>query len=76
MSRVPNLAGRLREKSRSKFRSPIRSGTVVVRVNRSGHARRARVDSGFTVAFAQEVRTTGTNFGGFESMRGSSTFSA
>jgi len=71
MSRVPNLAGRLRDGEQIKVPfATSASGTVVVRVNLN-QATLDELESipGFTVAFAQEVMDYRTNFGGFESTR-------
>src|SRR5438094_7509070 len=71
MSRVPNLAGRLRDGEQIKVPfATSASGTVVVRVNLN-QATLEELESipGFTAAFAHEVMDYRTNFGGFESTR-------
>ena len=71
MSRVPNLAGRLRDGEQIKVPfAKSASGTVVVRVNLN-QATLEELESipGFTAAFAHEVIDYRTNFGGFESTR-------
>ena len=71
MSRVPNLAGRLRDGEQIKVPfTKSASGTVVVRVNLN-QATLEELESipGFTAAFAKEVMDYRTNFGGFESTR-------
>ena len=71
MSRVPNLAGRLRDGEQIKVPfAKSASGTVVVRVNLN-QATLEELESipGFSVAFAQECIDYRTNFGGFQSTR-------
>jgi competence protein ComEA len=71
MSRVPNLAGRLRDGEQVKVPfARSASGTVAVRMNLN-QATLGELESipGFTAAFAQEVMDYRTNFGGFESTR-------
>ena len=71
MSRVPNLAGRLRDGEQIKVPfTKSASGTVVVRVNLN-QATLEELESipGFTAAFAKEVMDYRTSFGGFESTR-------
>jgi competence protein ComEA len=71
MSRVPNLAGRLRDGEQIKVPfAKSASGTVVVRVNlNQATLEELELIPGFTVAFAQECIDYRTNFGGFESTR-------
>ena len=71
MSRVPNLAGRLREGEQIKVPfAKSASGTVVVRVNlNQATVQELASIPGFTAAFAREVIDYRTNFGGFETTR-------
>ena len=71
MSRLPNLAGRLRDGEQVKVPfAKTSSGTVIVRVNLN-QATHEELESvpGFTPAFAQECIDYRTNFGGFQNTR-------
>ena len=71
MSRLPNLAGRLRDGEQVKVPfARTSSGTVIVRVNLN-QATQEELESvpGFTPAFGQECIEYRTNFGGFQSTR-------
>ncbi len=71
MSRVPNLAGRLRDGEQIKVPfAKSASGTLAVRVNLN-QATLEELESipGFTAAFAREVMDYRTSFGGFQSTR-------
>ena len=71
MSRLPNLAGRLKDGEQIKVAfAKTSSGTVVVRINLN-QATLEELESvpGFTVTFAQECIDYRTNFGGFQNTR-------
>jgi competence protein ComEA len=71
MSRLPNLAGRLKDGEQVKVAfARTSSGTVVVRVNLN-QATLEELESvpGFTAAFAAECIDYRTNFGGFQNTR-------
>jgi competence protein ComEA len=71
MSRLPNLAGRLRDGEQIKVPFvKTTSGTVVARVNLN-QATLEELDAvpGFTPGFAQECIDYRTNFGGFQNTR-------
>jgi competence protein ComEA len=71
MSRLPNLAGRLKDGEQVKVAfARTSSGTVVVRVNLN-QATLEELESvpGFTPAFAAECIDYRTNFGGFQNTR-------
>jgi competence protein ComEA len=71
MSRLPNLAGRLRDGEQIKVPfARTTSGTVVVRVNLNT-ATLEELESlpGFSDAFAQECIDYRTNYGGFQNTR-------
>jgi competence protein ComEA len=71
LSRLPDLAGRLKDGEQVKVAfAKTSSGTVVIRVNLN----QATVDEletipGFTPAFAEEVIDYRTNYGGFQNTR-------
>jgi competence protein ComEA len=71
MSRVPNLAGRLRDGEQVKVpfaKGP--SGTVIARVNlNQATAQELATVPGFSDAFARECIDYRVNFGGFQSTR-------
>jgi competence protein ComEA len=71
MSRVPNLAGRLRDGEQIKVpfaKGP--SGTVIARVNlNQATAQELATVPGFSDAFARECIDYRVNFGGFQSTR-------
>jgi competence protein ComEA len=71
LSRLPNLAGRLKDGEQVKVAfAKTTSGTVVVRVNLNT-ATLDELDTvpGFTEAFAQECIDYRTNYGGFQNTR-------
>lgn len=71
MSKLPNLAGRLRDGEQVKvaFAKTV-SGTVVVRVNlNTATLEELETIPGFSEAFAQECLDYRTNFGGFQNTR-------
>ena len=71
MSKLPDLAGRLRDGEQVKVAfAKTSSGTVIVRVNLN-QATLEELESlpGFTPAFAQECIDYRTNFGGFQNTR-------
>ena len=71
MSRLPNLAGRLRDGEQIKVAFvKTTSGTVIVRVNlNQATVEELETIPGFTPAFAAEVIDYRTNFGGFQNTR-------
>ena len=71
MSRLPNLAGRLRDGEQVKVPfAKTASGTVVTRVNlNQATPEELEAVPGFTPAFAQECIDYRTNFGGFQNTR-------
>ena len=71
MSRLPNLAGRLRDGEQVKVAfAKSASGTVVVRVNlNTATLEELETIPGFNVAFAQDCIDYRTNFGGFQNTR-------
>lgn len=71
MSRLPNLAGRLRDGEQVKVAfAKSASGTVVVRVNlNTATLEELETIPGFSEAFAQECIDYRTNFGGFQNTR-------
>ncbi len=71
MSRVPNLAGRLKDGEQVKVPfAKTTSGTVVVRTNlNTATVEELAAVPGFTDAFAQECIDYRTNFGGFQNTR-------
>ena len=70
-SRLPNLAGRLKDGEQVKVPfAKTTSGTVTVRTNlNSATLEELEVLPGFTPAFAQDVLDYRTNFGGFQNTR-------
>ena len=70
-SRLPNLAGRLKDGEQVKVAfAKTTSGTVVVRVNLNTATLEELVTvPGFTEAFAQECIDYRTNYGGFQNTR-------
>src|SRR2546429_9991530 len=71
MSKLPDLAGRLRDGEQVKVAfAKTSSGTVIVRVNLN-QATLEELESlpGFTPSFAQECIDYRTNFGGFQNTR-------
>ena len=71
MSRLPNLAGRLRDGEQVKVPfAKSASGTVVVRINlNQATPEELEAVPGFTPGFAQECIDYRTNFGGFQNTR-------
>jgi competence protein ComEA len=72
ITRLPNLAGRLKDGEQVKvaFAKGSSGGTVVTRVNlNTATVEELEVVPGFTSAFAQEVIDYRTNFGGFQNTR-------
>ncbi|TMD37429.1 MAG: ComEA family DNA-binding protein [Chloroflexi bacterium] len=72
ITRLPNLAGRLKDGEQVKvaFAKGSSGGTVVTRVNlNTATVEELEVVPGFTTAFAQEVIDYRTNFGGFQNTR-------
>jgi competence protein ComEA len=71
MSRLPNLAGRLKDGEQIKVPfARTTSGTVTVRVSlNTSTLEELLAVPGFTDAFAQEVIDYRVNFGGFQSLR-------
>ena len=71
MSRLPDLAGRLRDGEQIKVAfAKTTSGTVIVRVNlNQATVEELETIPGFTPAFAAEVIDYRTNFGGFQNTR-------
>lgn len=71
MSRLPNLAGRLKDGEQVKVPfAKTTSGTVTVRVNlNTATLEELETVPGFSEAFAQECIDYRTNFGGFQNTR-------
>ena len=72
ITRLPNLAGRLKDGEQVKvaFAKGSSGGTVVTRVNlNTATLEELEVVPGFASAFAQEVIDYRTNFGGFQNTR-------
>jgi competence protein ComEA len=72
ITRLPNLAGRLKDGEQVKvpFAKGSSGATVVTRVNiNAATLEELEVVPGFTSAFAQEVIDYRTNFGGFQNTR-------
>jgi competence protein ComEA len=72
ITRLPNLAGRLKDGEQVKvaFAKGSSGGAVVTRVNlNTATLEELEVVPGFTSAFAQEVIDYRTNFGGFQNAR-------
>jgi len=72
ITRLPNLAGRLKDGEQVKvaFAKGSSGGTVVTRVNlNTATVEELEVVPGFTSAFGQEVIDYRTNFGGFQNTR-------
>jgi len=72
ITRLPNLAGRLKDGEQVKvpFAKGSSGGTVVTRVNlNTATLEELEVVPGFTSAFAQDVIDYRTNFGGFQNTR-------
>lgn len=71
MSRLPNLAGRLKDGEQVKVPFvKTASGTVTVRINlNQATLEELETVPGFTPSFAQEVIDYRVNFGGFQNMR-------
>ena len=71
MSRLPNLAGRLKDGEQVKVAfARTTSGTVVVRTNlNTATLEELETVPGFSPAFAQECIDYRTNFGGFQNTR-------
>lgn len=71
MSKLPNLAGRLKDGEQVKVAfAKTSSGTVVVRVNlNQATVEELETVPGFTAAFAAECIDYRTNFGGFQNTR-------
>ena len=71
MSRLPNLAGRLKDGEQIKVPfAKTASGTVVVRTNlNTATLEELETVPGFSEAFAQECIDYRTNFGGFQNTR-------
>jgi competence protein ComEA len=72
ITRLPNLAGRLKDGEQVKvpFAKGSSGATVVTRVNiNTATLEELEVVPGFTSAFAQEVIDYRTNFGGFQNTR-------
>jgi competence protein ComEA len=70
-SKLPNLAGRLKDGEQVKVAfSKTTSGTVVVRINlNSATLEELETVPGFTAAFAQDCIDYRTNYGGFQNTR-------
>jgi competence protein ComEA len=70
-SKLPNLAGRLKDGEQVKVAfAKTTSGTVVVRVNlNTATLEELETVPGFTTAFAQECIDYRTNYGGFQNTR-------
>lgn len=71
MSKLPNLAGRLKDGEQVKVAfAKTTSGTVVVRINlNTATLEELETVPGFTQAFAQECIDYRTNYGGFQNTR-------
>jgi len=71
MSKLPNLAGRLKDGEQVKVAfAKTASGTVVVRINlNAATLEELETVPGFTSAFAQECIDYRTNYGGFQNTR-------
>lgn len=71
LSKLPNLAGRLKDGEQVKVAfAKTTSGTVVVRVNlNSATLEELETVPGFTQAFAQQCIDYRTNYGGFQNTR-------
>ena len=71
LSKLPNLAGRLKDGEQVKVAfAKTTSGTVVVRVNlNTSTLQELETVPGFTEAFAQECIDYRTNYGGFQNTR-------
>jgi competence protein ComEA len=71
LTRLPNLAGRLRDGEQVKVAfAKTTSGTVVVRVNlNTATLEELETIPGFTAAFAHECVDYRTNYGGFQNIR-------
>jgi competence protein ComEA len=71
MSKLPNLAGRLKDGEQVKVAfARTTSGTVAVRTNlNTATLEELETVPGFTAAFAQECIDYRTNFGGFQNTR-------
>jgi competence protein ComEA len=71
MSKLPNLAGRLKDGEQVKVGfAKTTSGTVVVRINlNTATVEELATVPGFTEAFAQECIDYRTNYGGFQNTR-------
>jgi competence protein ComEA len=71
MSKLPNLAGRLKDGEQVKVAfAKTTSGTVVVRINLNwATLEELETVPGFTAAFAQECIDYRTNYGGFQNTR-------
>jgi competence protein ComEA len=72
ITRLPNLAGRLKDGEQVKvpFAKGASGGTVITRTNlNTATLEELEVVPGFTSAFAQEVIDYRTNFGGFQNTR-------
>src|SRR5438477_5099035 len=71
LSKLPNLAGRLKDGEQVKVGfAKTSSGTVIVRTNlNTATLEELETVPGFTPAFAQECVDYRTNFGGFENTR-------
>lgn len=71
MSRLPNLAGRLKDGEQVKVPfARTASGTVTVRINiNQATLEELETVPGFTPGFAQEVIDYRVNFGGFQNLR-------
>jgi len=71
MSKLPNLAGRLKDGEQVKVGfAKTASGTVIIRTNlNTATLDELETVPGFTTAFAQECIDYRTNFGGFQNTR-------
>ena len=71
LSKLPNLAGRLKDGEQVKVGfAKTSSGTVIVRTNlNTATLEELETVPGFTPAFAQECLDYRTNFGGFQNIR-------
>ncbi len=71
LSKLPNLAGRLKDGEQVKVGfAKTSSGTVIVRTNlNTSTLEELETVPGFTLAFAQECIDYRTNFGGFQNTR-------